>query len=418
VAYRGLGTTASNLHRAPYDGFVDPYRGSAYNGGIYTPFFTTWYSGVRANNMLRPASGPHGPSVMPDLAHDALVHSTYDDWWKERSAYESLSKITMPVLSIGHWGKVGLHLRGNILGYEQVQGPKKLVVTGMCNTIEAHHLFDTIEFHEKELLPFYDHYLKGEDNGFMDGPPVRLFVRGDDAYREEPDWPLPSSSVVPFYLRHGPSGSVTSLNDGLLSTEPPSPGEGSTTYSYPDDQWVSGVVARGPKGLDPVRRVLTLTTPPLEAEVEVTGGIVLELHASSDQIDTDFIVKLSDVLPLDDDRRAEGEQPKFVTVTKGWLKASHRAKDEARSKPHRPFHTHADPQALEPGTIYAFEIDVHPASYVFKQGHRIRLELANGDSSATDGSFSHQYLWFKMGSDTIYHDAEHPSRILLPVVPR
>jgi predicted acyl esterase len=403
---------------APYDGFVDPYRGSAYNGGIYAPFFSSWYSSLRANNMLRPANAPHGPAEMPDLALDALEHATYDDWWKERSAYETLGEIKMPVFSIGHWGKIGLHLRGNILGYEEIKAPKKLLVTGAKNTIEAHHLFDTIEFHEKEMLPFYEHYLRGVDNGFMDGPPVRIFVRGDDRYREERDWPPPAAKLTPYYLRKGPSGAVTSLNDGALSTEPPEAGEGSITYAYPDDEWVSGVVARGPNGLDPVRRVLTFTTPPLEREVEVTGCLVLELYAASDQTDTDFVVKLSDVLPLDDAQRAEGTQPEFVAVTKGWLKASHRAKDEARSKPHRPFHTHAAPEPLEPGTVYKFEIEVHPASYVFAPGHRIRLELANGDSNVTDGNFAHQYLWYKMGADTIYHEPEHPSRILLPIVPR
>jgi predicted acyl esterase len=403
---------------APYDGFVDPYRGSAYNGGIYAPFFNNWYAGVRANNMLRAANVPNGPGHMPDLPHDALVHATYDAWWKERSAYERLPEITIPVLSIGHWGKIGLHLRGNILGYEQVQGPKKLVVTGMRNTIEAHHLFDTIEFHEKELLPFYDHFLKGIDNGFMDGPPVKLFVRGDNSYRDETAWPPPAAEMVPYYLRAEHSGSVTSLNDGSLSIAPPEASEGSTTYAYPDDEWTSGVVARGPNGLDPVRRVLTFTTPALDLDTEVTGCLVLELHASSDQPDTDFIVKLSDVQPLDDDKRAAGAQPEFSVVSKGWLKASHRRKDEARSSAVRPFHTHADPQPLTPGQVYAFEIEVHPASYVFKAGHRIRLELANGDSNVTDGNFSHQYLWFKQGSDTIYHDADHPSRLLLPVVPR
>ena len=403
---------------APFDGFVDPYRGSAYQGGIYSPFFANWYAGVRANNALRPVNRATGKLMETDLVHEALVHSTYDDWWRERTAYERLREVRMPVFSIGHWGKIGLHLRGNILGYEEVQGPKKLLVTGARNVFEAHHLFDSVEFHERELLPFYEHYLKDADNGFMDGPPVRIWVRGDEAYREEQEWPLERASYAAYYLRRGPSGSVTSLNDGRLSTEPPGPNEGAVTYHYPDDEWVFGVVARGESGPDPVRRVLTFTSDPLADDMEVTGLLVLELYASSDQPDTDFIMKLSDQLPLDEPSRAEGKQPEFVNVSKGWLKASHRAKDEERSTPLRPVYTHADPQPLEPGRVYRFDIEVQPASYVFKKGHRIRLELANGDSTVTDGNFAHQYLWFKMGNDTIYHDAEHASRILLPVVPR
>jgi hypothetical protein len=76
------------------------------------------------------------------------------------SAVWRLSDIKIPVLSIGHWGKMGLHLRGNILGYEGVSAPKKLVVTGAKNVHEAHHQYDQIEFHEKELLPFYDAHLR------------------------------------------------------------------------------------------------------------------------------------------------------------------------------------------------------------------------------------------------------------------
>lgn len=402
---------------APYDGFVDPYRDSAYQGGIYSPFFANWYSGVRANNALRPVNAP-GTVMDTDLVHEALVHSTYDEWWRERCAYERLREIEIPVFSIGHWGKIGLHLRGNILGYEEVQGPKKLLVTGARNVFEVHHLFDTVDFHETELLPFYEHFLKGVDNGFMDGPPVRLWVRGDEAYRTEEEWPPARAEYASYYLRRGPSGSVTSLNDGSLSTEPPGPDDGATTYHYPDDEWALGVVARTAAGPDPVRRVLTFTSEPLDEDVEVTGLIVLELYASSDQPDTDFIMKLSDQLPADAGEPSGGRQPAFVNVSKGWLKGSHRQKDEERSTPLRPHHTHADPQAMEPGRVYRFDIEVQPASYVFKRGHRIRLELANGDSSVTDGNFAHQYLWFKMGDDTIYHDAEHASRLMLPVIRR
>ena len=111
-----------------------------------------------------------------------------------------------------------------------------------------------------------------------------------------------------------------------------------------------------------------------------------------------------------------GRQPAFTSVSKGWLKASHREKDPARSKPERPFYTHTNPQPLKPGEIYEFDIEVLPVSYVFKKGHRIRFELANSDSPATDGVFSHPYHPTQMGIDTIHHDAGHASCIMLPVV--
>ena len=166
---------------APYDGLVDQYRGSNYHGGIYCSYRSVWYTSLRADNQHRLA-GQHGrPPMKFDLVGAIIEHTLDDEFWRERSPYWRLDKIKCPVLSIGHWGKMGLHLRGNILGYEEVKAPKKLVVTGARNTFEAHQMFDQIEFHEKELLPFYDLHLKGKNNGFMESEPVRLFVRGANA---------------------------------------------------------------------------------------------------------------------------------------------------------------------------------------------------------------------------------------------
>jgi putative CocE/NonD family hydrolase len=402
---------------APYDGLVDQYRCSNYHGGIYCNYRTHWYGNLRVDNMHRPA-GQQGRAPMRfDLVGAIAEHRLDDAFWRERSPYWRLSDIKIPVLSIGHWGKMGLHLRGNILGYEGVTAPKKLVVTGAKNVHEAHHQYDQIEFHEKELLPFYEAHLKDIDNGVMDGAPVRIFVRGANVWREEEEWPLPRASYVALHLRRGPSGSVTSLNDGTLSLEPATADEGSTSYTYPDWHWVSGVVANGPDGRpDPVRRVLTFTSAPLTSDLEVTGPIVLKLFASSDQIDTRFIVKLADQHPQDEAARAKGVQPAFTNVSKGWLAASHRDKDLERSTELRPFYTHTNPQPLTPDKIYEFDIEVLPISYLFKTGHRIRLEIANGDSPVTDAVFTHPYHPTLIGTDTIHHNAVHASRILLPVV--
>ena len=401
----------------PYDGLVDQYRCSNYHGGIFCSYRSVWYTSLRADNQHRLA-GKHGrPPMRFDLVGAITEHTLDDEFWRERSPYWRLKDIKVPVLSIGHWGKMGLHLRGNILGYEELNCPKKLVVTGARNTFEAHKMFDQVEFHEKECLPFYDLHLKGSNNSFMDAAPVRLFVRGLDQWRSEEQWPPQRATTVPYYLRKGPSGSVTSLNDGGLSSDAPPAGEASTSYTYPDWEWVNGVVVTGADGRpDHVKRVLTFTSGPLEADLDVTGPIVLKLFASSTAIDTRFIVKLSDQQPQDAAARAKGTQPSFTPVSKGWLNASHREKDEARSTPTRPFYTHTNPQPIVPGEIYQFDIEVLPISYVFKKGHRIRLELANGDSAVTDNVFTHPYHPCLMGTDTIHHDAAHASCIMLPVV--
>ncbi len=404
---------------APYDALIDPYRCHGFHGGIYCQYRTMWYIGVRANALHRPPDERRGKAMTTDTGFDLTYHDTDDSWWKERSAFERIDQIDIPVLSIGHWAKKALHLRGNIVGFEHTPTKdKKLVVTDFRTQNEVHHAFDTEDFHAKWLLPFYDRYLKGLDNGYEKLPAVRAGIQGTDGeWREEAEWPPRGAKMTPFYLRKKKSGSLTSLNDGGLTTEEPSRSEGSTSYNYPDHQWVSGVVAMGPNGPDPLKRVLTWTSAPLERDLDILGPILIELWASSDQSDTDFIVKLADQFPQSAEDRAKGLQPRSFNVSKGWLKASHHAtKNPARSKPYWPYYDHDDPRPLEKNKPYKFEIEVLPAGYRFKAGHRIRVELANGDSPITDAVWTHPYHPSKIGSDTIYHSEARPSRIFLPVV--
>jgi putative CocE/NonD family hydrolase len=402
---------------APYDGFTDIYRDSAYHGGIYSEFLVWWYNLVRSNNLHRAANRPTGKAMERDITAELIAHQTYDDWWKERSPIEGIPEIKVPILSIGHWGKVGLHLRGNILGYERATAPKKLLVTGGRDVFEVHEMFDSIEFHERELLPFYDHYLKDAKTDYPSRAPVRLYVRGRESYSDEAEWPPANTKMVSYYLGSGPTGSVTSLNDGTLQKGGAKARAGSTRWRYPDPKWKFGVVSVGPHGPDPIARVLTFTTPPLAEDTEVIGPIVLELYVASSNIDTDFIVKLADQFPQPEEERKQGRQPASVNVSKGWLRASHREKDETQSRPWRPFYTHRNPQPIEPNRVYKYEIEVLPCAYLFKKGHRIRLEISNADSPLTDSLFVHQYMWYKVGTDTIHHDAQHPSRLILPVRP-
>lgn len=400
---------------APYDGAIDLYRDVAYHGGIYCDFLPYWAQMLRVNNLHRGAGAPPGKDMPNDLPLEMARRTTNDSWWRERSAVERIDEIQVPVLSIGHWGKMGLHLRGNILAYEMMRSPKKLVVTGARDVFEAHELFDQIEYHEKELLPFYNHHLKEIDNGVMDAPPVRLYVRGLEDYRTEEAWPLPRAEYISYYLSADPSGSLTSINDGSLSTEPPASDE-QTEFSYPDPQWRLGGAVLGPRGFDTLARAITFTTPILQEDVEITGPIVLELFGSSTNTDSEFIVRIADQFPQIDRETTAGQQPASVNISKGWLRASHREIDPARSSAYRPVREHTDPEPLVPGQVYKFEIEILPCANVFKAGHRIRLEITNADSPITDAIFTHQYAWFKVGTDTFYHGPRHPSRLLLPRV--
>ena len=345
-------------------------------------------------------------------------HTTYDAFWKERAAAEQLHRIRVPVYSIAQWAKVDLHLNGNIEGYQGVAGPKKLLVLGTSSLFTAASDFSSDAFHERILLPFYDCYLKGRSAGYLSEPNVRYFMGGADEFREAETWPPAQIVYHAFYLKPGPSNSITSLNDGSLSPgAPDAPGE-PTAFRYPNPEWRVGVVGFDAQGRpDPSRRILTFASDPLAQDLEIAGPIKLTLYIASTNRDTDFVVKLYDQAPQSQDDRKQDIQPPSRMVSKGWLRASHRAVDPERSAEYALTYTHTDPAPLEPGVVTKIEVAVMPTAYRFKKGNRLRIDLANGDSALTEyGWFHHEYTPDKLGTDTIFHDAKYPSQISLPVL--
>jgi len=401
-----------------YDGLNDPYRASCYQGGIPGQFIPGyWWNQNRIINRF-PANGAAPRVQKTDLDLLVTSHPTYDDFWRTRCASERLHEIKVPLYSVGIWGKVDLHTRGNIDGWARAKGPKKLQMRGPPNAWAANAEFNGVELHEKVMLPFYDRFLKGMETEWDKRAAVEYFVRGANVFRTSDKWPPTGVQYKAWHLQAGPSGSVTSLNDGVLSASP-STGEEKTSYSYPNPGWVTGVVGFGPSGppnFDPVRRVLTFTTAPLEQDLEIAGPIKLVLYASSTRNDTDFIVKLSEQFPQSPEDRGKGLNPGSQVVTKGWLRASHRALDEKHSTEMEPYHLHTRAEPLKPGGVYRFDISVEPNAFRFKQGNRIRLELANGDSAVTDLLWTHYYQPDKIGQDTIWHSAKYPSSLVLPVM--
>jgi putative CocE/NonD family hydrolase len=402
---------------APYDGNVDTYRNSAYQGGIPGEFVTIWFN---QNARIVNAAPAQGPSRILEWDYPKAVreHPTYDAFWKERAAIEKLHRARVPAYSIGVWKKVDLHLNGNIVGFQRYGGAKKLLVFGSANVHEAVQDFSSIGFHEKWLLPFYDRWLKDKATTWDKEPAVRWYVTGSNGLtRTARTWPPREAKYQTWHLRSKGQGSVTSLNDGGLSVEAPRATEKNTVFNYPDAGWRMGVVGNGPDGRpDPARRVLTFTSAPLKHDLEIAGPIKLELWMASSNTDTDFIVKLSEQYPQPADERAKRLNPRYQIVTKGWLRASHRTLDPEQSTRYAPYYTHTKPEKLIPGQIYRLEIAVMPAGHRFSKGSRIRLEVANGDSSATEYVFPHEYAPWKVGTDTLYHDARRPSRLFLPVI--
>ena len=398
-----------------FDGLNDLYRAGVYQGGMLGDFFGSyWWNQNRIINR-NPANGEFPREQPCDLNLRIQEHPTYDEFWRERCAAEHLHQIEVPLYSVGVWGKVDLHTRGNIDGFRGARGPKKLKMIGPVNAFIANREFNSRELHENMLLPFYDHFLKGQKTDYVDRPAIEYFVRGADTVRACETWPPPGVRYVTWHLSGQKSGSVTSLNDGSLGRDKAS-GEDATSYAYPNPGWTMGVVGFGPNNApDPARRVLTFTTPPLERDLEIAGPIKLTLFASSTRNDMDFFVKLSEQMPQPAEDRAKTLNPASYWITKGWLRASHRALDPHKSTEMEPYHTHTDPQPIEPGKVYRFDISVEPMAHRFKKGNRMRLEIVNGDSVVTDVLWTHYYVPSKIGTDTIYHSAQHPSALILPV---
>ena len=301
-----------------HDGMNDLYRASVYQGGIPGEFFYSyWWTQNRIINRW-PANGGPTREQREDFGTWVAEHPTYDEFWRERCAFELLDRIKVPLYSSGVWAKMQLHTRGNIEGFKRARGAKKLRMSGVPNAWAAAAEFASVEFHERIMLPFYDHYLKGKTTDYLDRPPVQYALRGSNTMRSAETWPPAGVLYRTWYLGRGPSGSVTSLNDGSLST---TQGEGATSYEYPNPGWVTGVVGFGPSGpaggFDPVRRVLTFTTASLANDLEICGPIKLVLHAASTCKDTDFFIKLTDQFPQSSDDLAKGLNPGGELVTRG-----------------------------------------------------------------------------------------------------
>jgi len=396
---------------AAFDGATDMYRDWMYQGGIpIQGFLNAWlYGSVILQHMGAGLSlTDHGRG---DILSKMYEHPLDDDWQRDRSPFWELGQVEIPVLSIGAWGKASLHLRGNFEGYRLVRGPKQLLITGAKTFGETQTLYFDEDFHRNELLPWYDHHLKGVDNHVMDRPPVRFFVQNEGKTHSASTWPPADVAIADFHLSGEKSGAQKSLNDGSLIEEAPASDGGATSWSYPDPKWMAGVTTIGADGTpDHFARVNTFTSAPFDRDREFTGRGVLHLHASSDQSDMDLFVKLS-VLP----ERADG--PEFIKISQGWLRASHRAEDPDLTTEMRPFLRHDRVDPIAPGQVYELRVELLPMSVLVRNGERLRLEISNWDSTITEAPMTHWYGQ-KVGTDTYHHDAAHPSRLRLHERPR
>ena len=355
---------------------------------------------------------------------DWLAHPDYDDYWKQWSIEENFSKIAVPMLQVGGW--YDIFNAGTLRNYmgAKAHGSTEAARTQQHLLIEigGHAGFGRrigdVDFgpHATEngytdvILDWYDFLLKGIKNEFSTDKPVKLFVMGANEYRQEDDWPPPQAKSTKYFLHS--AGKANSLRgDGSISTTAPK-SEPSDSYVYNPANpapTLGGPLCCDEEHMEPGPRdqravenrddVLVYSTGPLPSDVEVTGPVTADLFVKSSAVDTDFTAKLVDVGP---DGFAQD-------LTEGILRMRYRGSPE-----------HAT--LMNPGQIYEISLDLWATSNVFLRGHSLRLEISSSNFPRFDRNLNTgEEIKFARTSvpanNMILHDAQHPSGLVLPIMP-
>ncbi|MBA2604955.1 MAG: CocE/NonD family hydrolase [Acidobacteria bacterium] len=353
---------------------------------------------------------------------DWLANPDYNDYWKPLNVEEMFDKITIPAHTFGGW--FDIFSQGTLRGYvgmSQKGGtPEARTMSHMVIGPWGHgasRSFGDIDFGPEAdvdaldlQLRWYDYWLKGIDNGLAGEPPVKLFVMGRNEWVYENEYPLARTDYRPFYFTSGGRAN-TAKGDGSLTWTKPAGSSTADRYTYDPANPVPSLggnnccgtpTPTGPKDQRPIedrQDILIYTSEPLQDQLEVTGPVTIVLYASSDAVDTDFVAKLVDVHP-------DGES---YNMAEGIVRARYR---DSLSKP----------TLMKPGQVYRFEIDMVGTSIAFQKGHRIRVHVTSShfpqfNRNLNTGAKFGTSAELKVAQQTIYHDAERPSHIVLPVIP-
>ena len=412
----------------PWEGGADIYRDMMRHGGIQSNgFVQVWYPrqivSVQHGNpktimdpwMNERASGPETLSEEElaknrcDPIKDAQQRPLDSDWYASRSP--DWSKVIVPFLSAASWAGFGLHPRGNFEAFTQAASKQKWLECHPGRHEEWFYLERGMAIQRR----FLDHFLKGEDNGWDKQPPVQMYLRrpfkdkyDDFQSRNEKSWPLHDTKWTKMYL----SASDTSL-----------------TSSKSD--------AQGQASFKALEEPLTFRSAPLEKETEVTGPLALKLFASSSTTDMDLFVTLQAFSSESNEVSFQGTIDPNTPLAQGWLRASHRKLDTARSLPHRPYHSHDEEQPLKAGEVYELDIEIWPTHVILPKGFVVAVQISGKDFERPLPPNAPNEAWVARGSGpfihnlpgdrpkdvfggetTVYTGGQHESFLLLPIIDR
>lgn len=354
---------------------------------------------------------------------EVIRHPNFDEFWQSYSMKGKYGAVQAPAYFITGWYDNLLHEGFKCFaGWTQqahdpiVRVRSRLLVGPWTHTaIGSAEPFGDIDFGPTaavdipgEHLRWYDQRLRGIPTGIDDKPPVRIFVMGENVWRDEQEWPLARTQYTQFYL-HSQGRANSLYGDGVLSMQ--APGDEAVdrfTYDPSDPVPTLGgqsmfIANTGPKDRRPIERrddVLVYSTPPLTHPVEVTGPLVLTLYAVSSAPDTDFTATLVDVYP----------NGKAIHITEGIVRARFRD-------------SYTAPTLIEPGVVYAYRIVLWETSNLFQAGHSIRLEVSSSnfprfDRNQNTGNPAGLDAALQVAQQTVYHTAQYPSHLTLPIIPR
>ncbi|MDQ0201230.1 CocE/NonD family hydrolase [Neobacillus ginsengisoli] len=354
---------------------------------------------------------------------EELSHPPEDeDYWKQSSIADKYEDLQIPAYHLGGWydcfigptltnymemAKAGHHQK-LIVGpwghgyFASVQGESYFGVHASGDWIDLEQ--DITDLH----IRWFNHWLKGIDTGLETEPPVKIFVMGINQWRDELEWPLKRTQYTNFYL-HSCGKANTKNGAGLLLMIPPVD-ENPDSFIYDPKNPVPTKGGRtlfaGPLTMGPFNQreieerldVLVYSTEPLTDSVEVTGPVKMKLWASSDAKDTDFTAKLVDKAP----------NGKALILAEGIVNSKYR--------------NGFRPEKELKGEVVEFDIDLWAISNVFLTGHRITLEISSSSfpqylpNPNTGESLNESSKTIK-AKQTIYHNEQYPSHLILPIVP-
>ncbi len=399
----------------PWEGRADQYRDQAYHGGIFSMgFLGNWVNQHMARHLLGRTRKYNPDSFSPDMLWQYLSHDLDSEWWRMCSA--RWDQIKVPVYTVGNWGGWGLHLRGNTEAYLCAESKhKKLRI----------HTGDHFRpFHSNEgkvdQLRFFDYWLKGMQNGIMDEPPIKLEIRTGGskkpyAFRFENEWPLARTQWTKMYFSiekdRSPEESHT---EGRLIPE-----KMATTrkISYSGSNPNKAGIGSGSSAPGIGRSGISFVTDPMAHDTEITGPLMANVWVSSTAEDMDVMVTLRNIDPDGNEVFELGQQGQPVVLTKGWLRASHRKLDAAKSLPYRPYHAHNERLWLEPDVPVECQIEIISTCIVLKKGHQLRVDI-HAQDSAGSGNFTHFHADYNEEAMHTFHSGGiMNSYILLPIIP-